>query len=138
GLALAEDAAGQKDARTATLQRFVSLQERYGGYDPSSLEPDLRSKFQALVLKEIRRDRLMQSPDLAYQFGLSSVKPPPRPTATPAPRIAALPTPPAAAEPQSSAVPSSGQGAPRSQSPPPPPGSGPPPVPIAAGGAHSH
>src|SRR5262249_58597575 len=97
--ALAEDAAGQKDARTATLQRFVSLQERYGGYDPSSLEPDLRSKFQALVLKEIRRDRLMQNPHLPYQFRLSSVEPPPRPTATPTPPHRAPPTPPAAAGP---------------------------------------
>jgi hypothetical protein len=92
-LALAEEAAGQKEAVTATLQRFVSMQERLGGFDATSLEPDLRAKFQALVFREIRRDRIAQNPELAYAFGLSSVKPPPRPTATPAPRVAAVPSP---------------------------------------------
>jgi len=96
-LALAEDAAGQAEPRTATLQRFVSLQERLGGYDPDSLEPDLRARFKELVLREVRRERLAQNPDLAYAFGLTNVKPPPRPTPTSVPRIAALPTPEAGA-----------------------------------------
>ena len=133
-LALAEEAAGQKDARTATLQRFVSLQERLGGYEPNSLEPDLRAKFQELVLREVRRERLTQSPELAYEFGLSNVKPPPRPTPTPVPRVAALPTP-AAGEPQPGtepAAPAPGvpQGVP--QAAPQSPTSAPAPPPAAA------
>ncbi len=89
-LAVAEDASATPSARDASLDRFLAVEARFPEYEAASLEPDVRQRFQALVLKRFPRERILAIPALAEELGLipmttSSRRPSPRATATPVP-----------------------------------------------------
>ena len=69
-LAVAEDAAGAITARDASLSRFLEVEALFPEYEAASLEPDVRQRFQALLLKRYSRDRILATPALAEELGL--------------------------------------------------------------------
>jgi tetratricopeptide (TPR) repeat protein len=52
-LALAQSAAGKTAETDETLNRFVEVERRFGGFAKANLEPDVRAEFQALLKKRI-------------------------------------------------------------------------------------
>ncbi|MFY9550012.1 MAG: hypothetical protein WAU32_02580, partial [Thermoanaerobaculia bacterium] len=102
-LALAEDGAGFKADLDKTLQRFLEVEERFGAYQASSLEPDLAAHFQALLLARHGRERIVQDPNLAAELGLI-----PRDRVTPQTITTAPPAPPTPTPPLPTAVPTAG------------------------------
>lgn len=90
-LAVAEDAEAAASNRDATLERFVRVEARFPEYEAASLEPDVRQRFQSLLLGHIARDRILAVPELAAELGLIAARPT---RARPLPTIAAFtPTP---------------------------------------------
>jgi len=100
-LALAEESAGQKADRDATLDRFMEVEGRFGVFKLDSLDPDLQARFKSVIVGRYAKDRILRSQNLAAELGLISheqVTPlrtaaPILPTATPgAPLPTAVPT----------------------------------------------
>src|SRR5262249_13273363 len=100
-LALAEESAGMKAERDATLDRFMEVEGRFGVFKLESLDPDLQARFKSVILGRYAKDRILRSQNLAAELGLISheqVTPlrtaaPILPTATPgAPLPTAVPT----------------------------------------------
>ena len=119
-LALAEDAAKMTAARDGTLERFYEAERRLGAFAAASLEPDLRARFLALAEGHLGRQRIMDVPTLAAEFGFIPVRP-----TRPARAAAAIPpaTPTALATAATETAPMA------TQAPPPPPSATKPPEP---------
>jgi|KBSMisStandDraft_5_1062788.scaffolds.fasta_scaffold73391_1 tetratricopeptide (TPR) repeat protein len=113
-LALAQAAAGKTSDADETLARFVDLEKRFGSYARTSLEPDIRNDFQALLKKRVPPATLSGVPSLLVSEPASPGKgsspskapavasasapaPAPAPASSRAPKASAPPPPTAAA-----------------------------------------
>ena len=63
-LALAQVAAGQSAETDETLGRFVEVERRFGAYGKTTLEPDIRADFQALLIRSVPAATLSAVPSL--------------------------------------------------------------------------
>jgi tetratricopeptide (TPR) repeat protein len=63
-LALAQAAAGKASDADETLARFVDVEKRFSAYARASLEPDIRTDFQALLKKRVAPATLAGVPSL--------------------------------------------------------------------------
>lgn len=64
-LALAQTGAGQATETNETMNRFLEVERRFGVYAKTSLEPDVRADFQALLLRSVSPSALSAVPSLA-------------------------------------------------------------------------
>lgn len=64
-LALAEAADGKSARADATLERFLDIERRFGVYAQADLQPEIRSAFQALLLRRVAPASILSVPSLA-------------------------------------------------------------------------
>jgi tetratricopeptide (TPR) repeat protein len=64
-LTLAQTAAGRPTDVQATIDRFLEVERRFGAYPKARLEPDTRSAFQAILLKQVPQGTIQSIPSLA-------------------------------------------------------------------------
>lgn len=64
-LALAEAAGGKSAKADATLDRFLEIEQRFGVYAKANLQPEIRSAFQALLLRRVAPASILAIPSLA-------------------------------------------------------------------------
>jgi Tfp pilus assembly protein PilF len=64
-LALAQSAAGKPAEADVTLNRFMNLERRFPSYAQASLQPDIRSAFQALLSSRLPEAAIVAVPSLA-------------------------------------------------------------------------
>jgi Tfp pilus assembly protein PilF len=64
-LALAQAAAGKPAEADVTLNRFMSLERRFPSYAQASLQPEIRSAFQALLSSRLPEAAIVAVPSLA-------------------------------------------------------------------------
>ena len=88
-LALAQEGAGRTADAGATIDRFLQLENRFGLFSKSALEPTLQASFRDLVKKRKGVD-LAAAPTPAP---LATATPPATPTPTPSPGPTATPAP---------------------------------------------
>jgi hypothetical protein len=64
-LSLAQNGLGRTADVDTTLARIVEVESRFAVYDPSALDPDLRTKFESLIGQRVARSTLLGIPTLA-------------------------------------------------------------------------
>ncbi|HWZ85555.1 MAG TPA: hypothetical protein VN032_05090, partial [Thermoanaerobaculia bacterium] len=64
-LALAQAAADKGADVRATLERFLEVESRFGGYAQARLQPEIRSAFRALLVSRVPQATILSIPSLA-------------------------------------------------------------------------
>ncbi|HEX7422080.1 MAG TPA: hypothetical protein VF505_19520 [Thermoanaerobaculia bacterium] len=64
-VATLQNAMGRPADFMVTLNRFMEVERRFGSYSSAALEPELRSKFEALLLSSVPRNEILSLPALA-------------------------------------------------------------------------
>lgn len=81
-LSLAQNGLGRTADVDTTLGRIVEVETRFAVYDPSALDPELRTKFESLIVQRVAKSTLLGIPTLAR---IGSPEPAKRPAAAPSP-----------------------------------------------------
>src|SRR5256885_985231 len=63
-LALAQSALGLQSEVSATLQRFVEVEQHFGPYKTLSIEPQIKSSFETLVMSSLSAETMNGMPAL--------------------------------------------------------------------------